>query len=95
MSSAGRAGAKPGGDHRRSRATDGPDPRQPPAGRLQHRARGVPYASAEYRPVRQVAGAELSRSRAGNPYDNAARESCRATYQREGVALAEEAGGRQ
>ena len=67
--------------------------RHPPPGLRHHRDRGVPYASAEYRTVRQAAGAELSRSRAGNPYDNAARESCRATYQREGVALAEEAGG--
>jgi len=32
-------------------------------------------------------------SRAGNPYDNAAMESFRATYKRECVALAEERGG--
>ena len=32
-------------------------------------------------------------SRAGNPYDNAAMESFMATYKRESVALAEEAGG--
>lgn len=30
---------------------------------------------------------------AGNPYDNAALESCMATYKREGVGLAEEGRG--
>ena len=36
---------------------------------------------------------EPSLSRAGNPYDNAAMKSFMATYKRECVALAEEAGG--
>ena len=40
-----------------------------------------------------AAGLEPSMSRAGNPYDNAAMESFMATYKRECVALAEEAGG--
>jgi transposase InsO family protein len=43
--------------------------------------------------VLRAAGAELSMSRAGNPYDNAAMESFMATYKRECVAQAEEAGG--
>ncbi len=67
--------------------------RQPPRGLLHHSDRGVQYASAEHRTVLRAAGAELSMSRAGNPYDNAAMESFMATYKRECVALAEEAGG--
>ena len=67
--------------------------RQPPCGLLHHRDRGVQYASAEYRSVLHAAGAQLSMSQAGNRYDNAAMESFLATYKRECVALAEEAGG--
>jgi len=67
--------------------------RQPPRGLLHHSDRGVPYASAEHRTVLAAAGLEPSRSRAGNPYDNAAMESFMATYKRECVALAQEAGG--
>ncbi len=67
--------------------------RQPPRGLLHHSDRGVQYASAEYRSLIVAAGLELSMSRAGNPYDNAAMESFMATYKRECVGLAEEAGG--
>lgn len=67
--------------------------RQPPHGLLYHTDRGVQYASAEHRAVLAAAGLEPSMSRAGNPYDNAAMESFMATYKRECVALAEEAGG--
>ena len=67
--------------------------RQPPRGLLHHSDRGVQYASAEHRAVLAAAGLEPSLSRAGHPYDNAAMESFMATYQRECVTLAEEAGG--
>jgi transposase InsO family protein len=67
--------------------------RDPPRGLLHHSDRGVQYACAEHRAALQAVGAELSMSRAGNPYDNAAMESFMATYKRECVALAEEAGG--
>ncbi len=67
--------------------------RQPPRGLLHHSDRGVQYASGEHRALIVAAGLELSLSRAGNPYDNAAMESFMATYKREGVGLAEEAGG--
>jgi len=67
--------------------------RQPPRGLLYHSDRGVQYASVEHREVLARAGLEASMSRAGNPYDNAAMESFIATYKRECVALAAEAGG--
>lgn len=67
--------------------------RQPPRGVRHHSDRGVQYASAEHRAVLAAAGLEPSMSRAANPYDNAAMESFMATYKRECVGLAEEAGG--
>lgn len=67
--------------------------RQPPRGLLHHSDRGVQYASAEHRAVLAAAGLEPSMSRAANPYDNAVMESFMATYKRECVGLAEEAGG--
>lgn len=67
--------------------------RQPPRGLLHHSDRGVQYASGEHRSLSVAAGLELSMSRAGNPYDNATMESFLATYKRECVGLAEEAGG--
>jgi len=67
--------------------------RQPPRGLLHHSDRGVQYASGEHRALIVAAGLELSMSRAGNPYDNAVMESFLATYKRECVGLAEEAGG--
>ena len=67
--------------------------RQPARGLLHHRDRGVPYASREHRELLEAAGREPSRSRAGNPYDNAAMESFRATDKGECVGLAQARGG--
>lgn len=67
--------------------------RQPPRGLLHHSDRGVQYASAAHRALLALAGLEASMSRAGNPYDNATMESFMATYKRECVGLAEQAGG--
>jgi putative transposase len=67
--------------------------RRPAAGLLHHSDRGVQYASTEHRQVLAAAGVQLSMSRAGNPYDNAAMESFMATYKRECVGLAQTAGG--
>jgi transposase InsO family protein len=67
--------------------------RRPGRGVLHHSDRGVQYASTEHRAVLTAAGLQPSMSRAGNPYDNAAMESFMATYKRECVGLAEEAGG--
>jgi transposase InsO family protein len=67
--------------------------RRPAAGLLHHSDRGVQYASTEHRQVLTTAGVQLSMSRAGNPYDNAAMESFMATYKRECVGLAQTAGG--
>lgn len=67
--------------------------RHPPHGLLYHTDRGVQYASGEHRAVLAAAGIEPSMSRVGNPYDNAAMESFMATYKRECVELAQQAGG--
>lgn len=67
--------------------------RQPPRGLLHHSDRGAQYASGEHRALLHTAGLQCSMSRAGNPYDNAAMESFMATYKRECVGLAQEAGG--
>lgn len=67
--------------------------RRPAPGLLHHSDRGVQYASAEHRQLLAAAGGQLSMSRAGNPYDNAAMESFMATYKRECVGLAQAAGG--
>ena len=67
--------------------------RRPPRGVLHHSDRGVQYASAQHRAALAAAGLEPSMSRAANPYDNAAMESFMATYKRECVDLAQEAGG--
>ena len=67
--------------------------RQPLRGLRPHSDRGGPDASAEHRAALAAAGLEPSLSRAGHPYDHAALESFMATYQRECVALAREAGG--
>jgi transposase InsO family protein len=48
--------------------------RRPPQGLRHHSDRGVQYASGEYRDLLAAAGLTPSRSRAGNPYDNAAME---------------------
>ncbi len=44
-----------------------------------HRERGRPYASAAYWAELAAHGLRASMSRSGNPYDNAAMESCYAT----------------
>ncbi len=67
--------------------------RRPAPGLLHHSDRGVQYASAEHRQLLAAAGGQLSMSRAGNPYDNAAMESFMATYKRECVGLAQTADG--
>lgn len=67
--------------------------RRPAPGLLHHSDRGGQYASAEHRQLLAAAGGQLSMSRAGNPYDNAAMESFMATYKRECVGLAQAAGG--
>lgn len=67
--------------------------RRPASGLLHHSDRGVQYASAEHRQLLAAAGGQVSMSRAGNPYDNAAMESFMATYKRECVGLAQAAGG--
>ena len=46
---------------------------------MHHSDRGSQYASAAYRAARAAHGLVASMSRSGNPYDNAARESCYAT----------------
>src|SRR5260221_13449433 len=51
------------------------DQRKPPAGLIHHSDRGVQYASTEYTSLLKEHGAEISMSRRGNPYDNAACES--------------------
>lgn len=61
-----------------SRRTIGP-------GLVHHSDRGVPYASREYPGLRTERGIAISRSRQGNPWDNAAGESFIKTLQYEQV----------
>ncbi len=61
--------------------------RQPPAGLIHHSDRGVQYASAAYTARLRDAGAHVSMSAAGNPYDNAKAESFFKTLKREEVHL--------
>ena len=42
---------------------------------MHHSDRGVQYASYEYKDLLKQHGAQISMSRKGNPYDNAACES--------------------
>ncbi len=49
--------------------------RRPPRGFIHHSDRGVQYASSEYIEVLDSAGAKISMSGKGNPYDNAKAES--------------------
>ena len=63
--------------------------RQPPAGLIHHSDRGVQYASAEYVARLEEAGAQISMSAKGNPYDNAKAESFFKTLKREEVYLKE------
>ena len=61
------------------------DQRKPAAGLVHHSDRGVQYASDEYTAVLKQHQAEISMSRRGNPYDNAACESFMKTLKYEEV----------
>ena len=61
--------------------------RRPPAGLIHHSDRGVQYASAAYTARLLEAGAHVSMSASGNPYDNAKAESFFRTLKREEVQL--------
>lgn len=61
--------------------------RHPPAGLVHHSDRGVQYASAAYTTRLLTAGARISMSAVGNPYDNAKAESFFKTLKREEVHL--------
>lgn len=59
--------------------------RAPAAGLVHHSDRGVQYASQDYTGVLKSRGIEISMSRTGNPYDNAACESFMKTLKYEEV----------
>jgi len=59
--------------------------RKPPPGLVHHSDRGVQYASASYTELLKQHGAQISMSRKGNPYDNAACESFMKTLKCEEV----------
>ena len=59
--------------------------RAPAAGLVHHSDRGVQYASQDYTDVLKRRGIEISMSRRGNPYDNAACESFMKTLKYEEV----------
>ena len=59
--------------------------RKPLAGLVHHSDRGVQYASAEYTELLKRHKAQISMSRKGNPYDNAACESFMKTLKYEEV----------
>ncbi|MEJ7873489.1 MAG: IS3 family transposase [Rubrobacteraceae bacterium] len=61
--------------------------RLPAAGLIHHSDRGVQYASAAYVARLTAAGARVSMSATGNPYDNAKAESFFKTLKREEVHL--------
>ena len=61
------------------------DQRKPAAGLVHHSDRGVQYASSEYTGLLKEHRAEISMSRRGNPYDNAACESFMKTLKYEEV----------
>ena len=61
--------------------------RQPAPGLIHHSDRGVQYASAAYIDRLEEAGAQVSMSAVGNPYDNAKAESFFKTLKREEVYL--------
>jgi transposase InsO family protein len=63
------------------------DRRSPPAGFIHHSDRGVQYASADYVARLTAAGARISMSAKGNPYDNAKAESFFKTLKREEVQI--------
>jgi transposase InsO family protein len=57
--------------------------RRPGTGLLHHSDRGVQYASSDYRQLTESHGIEVSMSRVGNCYDNAAMESFWGTFKTE------------
>ena len=59
--------------------------RKPSPGLVHHSDRGVQYASGEYTELLRQHGAQISMSRKGNPYDNAACESFMKTLKYEEV----------
>jgi transposase InsO family protein len=59
--------------------------RQPPPGLVHHSDRGVQYASQAYTEMLKQHHADISMSRKGNPYDNAACESFLKTLKQEEV----------
>ena len=61
------------------------DQRKPVTGLVHHSDRGVQYASTEYTGLLKEHKAEISMSRRGNPYDNAACESFMKTLKYEEV----------
>jgi len=61
--------------------------RKPPKGCIHHSDRGVQYASEAYVDILKKAGLQISMSRRGNPYDNAAMESFMKTLKQEEVYL--------
>jgi transposase InsO family protein len=63
--------------------------RCPEPGLVHHSDRGVQYASHEYTDLLQQHGAQISMSRKGNPYDNAACESFMKTLKYEEVYRSE------
>ena len=63
--------------------------RRPAPGLVHHSDRGVQYASHEYTDLLKQHGAEISMSRKGNPYDNAACESFMKTLKYEEVYRSE------
>src|SRR5690349_25164600 len=63
------------------------DQRHPAPGLIHHSDRGVQYASLAYVARLEQAGAQISMSAKGNPYDNAKAESFFKTLKREEVYL--------
>src|SRR5258707_5590721 len=63
--------------------------RRPEPGLVHHSDRGVQYASREYTDLLKQHGAQISMSRKGNPYDNAACESFMKTLKYEEVYRSE------
>lgn len=61
--------------------------RKPPKECIHHSDRGVQYASKAYVDILKKAGLNISMSRKGNPYDNAAMESFMKTLKQEEVYL--------
>jgi transposase InsO family protein len=59
--------------------------RKPAAGLVHHSDRGVQYASEAYTEILKQHHAQISMSRKGNPYDNAACESFLKTLEQEEV----------